>query len=429
MTKIEIDRIAPPLKRKVYVLGAEQTKFSVSKRPKNTLRDLASEAVSEVYKQSGAKAEDVDLLIVSNAVGFIVRGQGHMNALIANSLGLDSIPSVRVETACASGSVGFRLGVNAIEAGWADNVLIVGTEVMSGMDRNTTQKVISGGGDSLLESPVGATFPGLYATYAMAIFEEQKVGVKEGQQLLSYIALKNHKNASYNPKAQFNVKIEDIAKQKGIDDVWEFLNNPKTNPPIAWPLRLFDCSPISDGGAAVLLSAKDSAETFEGVKNAIELKVTAQATGYLPMGNAPKLTSLKAADIAATSAYKRIGLDINDPLKRISVAEVHDCFTSAEVLAIGDLHFFKRNETLFAAKRGDTDMGGKIPVNTSGGLKAKGHPIGVTGLSQIATLRHQLLGEMPKEVQVKDIDLALQHNVGGTGGTAVVNIFSLPEVD
>lgn len=423
----EFDRNCPKLNRGVIVLGADQTKFHVSNMRGKTLRDYAAEATNLAMEQAGCTNDDIDFVVVSNAVGFVVGGQGHANSLISSHLGLLPRPSLRLETACASGSVAIRIGAMAIEAGWANNVLVVGTEVMSGMDRNITQKVISGGGDALLEAPVGATFPGLYGIYGMALIHEQAPDISFGMDSLSYIALKNHKFASYNPKAQFNFKIEDIAKKKGIDDVWEFLHDPRKNPPIAYPLRLFDCSPISDGGAAVVLSGKDVAESFSGYKNAIELKATAQATGHLPMGMSPTFTSLPAAEIAAASAYKRLNLDPNNILSRISVAEVHDCFTSAEVMAIGDLHFFKRSETLDAARRGDTDINGKIPVNTSGGLKAKGHPISVTGLSQVVTLRHQLLNEMPKDVQVKDIDLALQHNVGGTGGTAVVNIFSLPE--
>jgi acetyl-CoA C-acetyltransferase len=316
----------------------------------------------------------------------------------------------------------------AIEAGWANNVLIVGTELMSGLDRNTTQKVISGGGDALLEAPVGATFPGLYASYATALIHDQAPNMKYGMESLAYIGLKNHRFAVLNPKAQMNYTIESLAQKKGITDVWEFLNNPKNNPPISWPLRLFDCSPVSDGGAAIILSGKDVAPSYSGYKKAIELKACAQATGYLPMGLAPSFISLQAAEDAAMAAYKRINLNPDNPCSRISVAEVHDCFTSAEVLAIGDLHFFKRNQTLDAARRGDTELHGKIPINTSGGLKAKGHPIGVTGLSQIKTIRQQLIHDMPIGSQVQDIDLALCHNVGGTGGTAVVSIFSLPEV-
>jgi acetyl-CoA C-acetyltransferase len=420
--------LCPQLKRGVYVLGAEHTKFGTTKIPSLTIRDYAAEAAAGAFEQSGVPRDEIDLVIVSNAIGFAYQGQGHANALITSHLGLAPKPSFRVETACASGAVAMRLGIQAIEAGWADRVLVVGAEVMSGMDRMITQKVISGGGDALLEAPVGATFPGLYASYAMALIHAQAPSVAYGMDSLAYIALKNHHNAAHNPKAQHNYRIEDLAAKKGIEDVWSFLHNPKTNPPIAWPLRLFDCSPTSDGGAAVILAAKDVAQSYNGAKQAIEVKASAQATGYLPMGLAPSMTSLSAAEHAAIAAYKRLGIDPSNPTARISVAEVHDCFTSAEVLAIGDLHFFSRKESLDAARRGDTAIGGKIPVNTSGGLKAKGHPIAVTGLAQVVTARKQLLHQMPEPVQVKDANLALCHNVGGTGGTACVHIFSLPEV-
>jgi acetyl-CoA C-acetyltransferase len=345
-------------------------------------------------------------------------------------LGLNPVPSIRVESACAAGSVAMRVGASAIEAGFADNVLVIGTEVMSGMDRNMTQKVLAGGADAELEMPVGATFPGLYATSGMRLIHEQvkDKGIQYGMDSLAHFALQNHRYAAYNPKAQYSVRIEDLAAKKDMD-VWDFLNNHRTNPPIAYPLRLFDCSPISDGGAAVVLSGKDVAESYNGYKKAIQMRAISQATGHLPLGISHTVSSLFAAEKAAVAAYKYLGIDPSNPLSRVKVAEVHDCFTSAEVMAIGDLHFFNRSETLDAARRGDLAIDGKIPVNTSGGLKAKGHPIGVTGVSQVVTLRHQLLGEMPKEVQTQDIDLALQHNVGGTGGTAVVSIYSLPEAN
>jgi acetyl-CoA C-acetyltransferase len=424
-----LDQLCPVLKRGVIVLGAEQTKFSSTKQREATLQDLAGSAANGAIKQAGCQYEDIDMVIVSNAVGFMVCGQGHANALLTTFVGLLPLPSVRVETACASGAVAMRLGAMAIEAGFANNVLVLGAEVMSGMDRNTTQKVISGGGDALLEAPVGATFPGLYAQYGMALIHSQAPNLFAGMDSLTHIALKNHRFASHNPKAQYSYKIEDLAMQKGVTDVKAFLANPKYNPPIALPLRLFDCSPTSDGGAAMVLSGRDTAPSFSGYAKSIELKACAQATGYLPMGLAPSFTSLPAAANAATAAYKRLSIDPANPLSRISVAEVHDCFTSAEVLAIGDLNFFKRSETLDAAKRGDTDITGKIPVNTSGGLKAKGHPIGVTGISQVVYIKKQLNKEMPTPIQVENLDYGLCHNVGGTGGTAVVSIFSLPEAN
>ncbi|MHA1734135.1 MAG: thiolase C-terminal domain-containing protein [Promethearchaeota archaeon] len=423
--KSELDRIAPPLRREPVLLGAAQTKFSGGKVRTRTLRDLAGEAAGEAMAQAGVKNEDVDLLVVSQALGAMILGQAHASPMIADYLGLGSTPSLRLETACASGSVAIHTALSAIEAGWADTALVVGTEVMTGITTSMVQKVISAGGDAEYEVPVGATFPGMYAMMGTRIIHERAGGdFRKGMEALAHIALKNHYHASFNEKAQFPVTIEDLAGKRGFDDVWEFLDS-KFNPPISWPLRLFDCSPTSDGGAACVVCAGDVAGSFEGSKKGVKILASAQATGNLPLCNAPSLTSLPAARAAARAAYKRAGLEDNPEAlkKRISVAEVHDCFTSAEVLALGDLNLFNPGEALWAAKEGRTKIGGELPVNTSGGLKAKGHPIAVTGISQVVTLREQLLGEMPDGVQVEDVDVALHHNMGGTGGTGCVHLF------
>ncbi|HMF34029.1 MAG TPA: beta-ketoacyl synthase N-terminal-like domain-containing protein [Candidatus Lokiarchaeia archaeon] len=423
--KSELDRVAPPLAREPIILGAGQTAFMGGKVRTKTLRDLAGEAAAEAMEAAGAKAEDIDLLIVPQAMGGIILNQANTSPLIAEHLGLVGIPSIRLENACASGSVGLHTALTAIEAGWADTVLVVGIEIMSGISTAMVQKVLSAGGDATYEVPVGATFPGLYAMFGTRIIHEQLGGdFKQGMEDLAYIALKNHHNAQYNKKAQFPFTIESLAQKRGVDDVWEFLNNPEFNPIISWPLRLFDCSPTTDGGAACVISAKDTAASYSGFAHGAQIIASAQSTGNMPQSLAPTLSSLPAARLAARAAYNRIGL-ADDPeaiRKRVSVVEVHDCFTSAEVLAIGDLNLFPRDETLAAAREGRTAIGGEIPVNTSGGLKAKGHPIAATGLAQIYTLFEQLNHEVAPEVQVNDIDLALAHNVGGTGGCACVNI-------
>jgi len=423
--KSELDRIAPPLKSNPVILGAAQTTFTGGKTRTKTLRDLAGEAATDAMTEAGMKTEDVDLLVVAQAAGGIALNQLHTSPLIAERLGLVGIPSLRIENACASGSVALHTALTAIEAGWADNVLVVGAEIMSGISTAMVQRMVSAGGDATYEVPVGATFPGMYAMFGTRIIHEQAKGnFKEGMDDLAHIALKDHHNAVYNKKAQFPITIEELAKKRGIDDVWTFLNDPKMNPIVSWPLRLFDCSPTTDGGAACVVSAKDSASSFSGFKHSVKIIASAQTTGDLPQCVAPTLTSLPAARLAAKAAYKRAGIE-DDPVaikKRVKVVEVHDCFTSAEVLALGDLNLFPRNETLRAARDGKTAVAGEIPVNTSGGLKAKGHPIAATGIAQLVTLIEQLLGKMSPAMQVKNIDLALAHNVGGTGGSACVNI-------
>jgi acetyl-CoA C-acetyltransferase len=294
--KSELDRIAPPLKRDPVILGAAQTPFTGGKTRTKSLRDLAGEAATEAMEEAGVKPEDIDFLVVAQAVGGIALNQAHTSPLIAERLGLVGIPSIRIENACASGSASLHTALAAIEAGWADTALVVGVEVMSGLSTAMVQKVVSAGGDATYEIPVGATFPGMYAMFGTRIIHEQAKGnFKEGMEDFAHIALKNHYNAAHNKKAQFPITIEDLAKKRGITDVWAFLNDPKTNPVISWPLRLFDCSPTTDGGAACVVSAKDIATTYSGVKHAARIVASAQTTGDMPQSVAPTLTSLPAA--------------------------------------------------------------------------------------------------------------------------------------
>jgi acetyl-CoA C-acetyltransferase len=245
---------------------------------------------------------------------------------------------------------------------------------------------------------MGATFPGLYAM--MARLHMHKYGTTQKQ--LAAVAVKNHHNGTMNPKAQFQNEIT-------IDTV---INSVM----VADPLRVFDCSPISDGASAVVIAPADIAKKYTDTP--IYVKASAQASGTISLHDRPDITTIDATVAAANWAYKMAKVTAKD----INFAEVHDCFTIAEICAIEDLGFVKKGEGGKAAESGLTAIGGKIPVNPSGGLKACGHPVGATGVKQAVEMVLQLRGEAGKR-QIDGANIGLTHNVGGSGGTAVVHIF------
>jgi acetyl-CoA C-acetyltransferase len=337
-------------------------------------------------------------------------------------VGLIPKPATRIEDACASGGVTIREGAIAIASGIYDIVLVGGVEKMTSLPTEKVTDTLAAASDVLYETPSGLTFPGLYAAMATAYMEKYKTD----REPLMKVGIKNHQNGAQNPKAQFNVTISDImkrkqkkAKEKGIEVFWrdemDFLNDPQANPIVAWPLRLFDCSPISDGAACVLLVAEGIAKRF--TDNPVYIIGSGQASDCALHGR-KDLTTIRAAKVAANQAYQMAGLSPED----IQIAEVHDCFTIAEIIATEDLGFFKPGEGAKAAIDGLTSLEGPKPINTSGGLKAKGHPIGASGVGQAVEIWHQLRGEAEKR-QILDVRRALTHNVGATGGTCVVHIY------
>ncbi len=380
--------------REVAIVGAAETKFGKSEL---SYRELAVEAARAALEDAGAELAQVEALFLgSYSPGTFVH-QEHVAPLIAAELGLSHVPSTRVENACASGATAFVSGMMAIAAGLYDVVLVVGAEKMTATPVAETTRILAEAADWENESKVGLTFPGAYALMARAYLH--KYGY--GREILDAVAIKNHANALANPYAQFHKAIttEDIAK----------------SPMVADPLTLYDCSPISDGAAAILLVAADAAGTF--AKPAVRVLGFGQASDSLALYRRPDLTTLPAARQAAQRAYRMAGVSPRE----ISLAEVHDCFTIAEIIATEDLGFFQPGEGGEAAKAGATSRDGQIPVNPSGGLKAKGHPVGATGVGQLVEATFQLRGEAG-ERQIDGAELALTHNVGGSGATCVVTI-------
>jgi acetyl-CoA C-acetyltransferase len=343
--------------------------------------------------------------------------QGHTGAMMADALGINPIPSTRVEAACASSGAAVNQGTIAIASGLYDIVLVGGVEKMRTLGTGEVTDTLAMASDVSYEAAVGFTFPGLYAAITSAHFK--RFGSNWEQ--LSDIAIKNHKNGKLNPKAQYQETILEIAnkigKRKGIEfsKPMEFLNS-ELNPMVADPLRLFDCCPISDGAAVVILASDNVAKKYTDTP--VYVAGLGQASDTMALHDRAELTSLRATKIASRKAYKMAGIKPED----ISLACVHDCFTSAEMLASEDLGFFEPGFGGKAASEGRTSLTGDYPINTDGGLKAKGHPVGATGAAMVVEIYKQIREEVG-ERQVPDPKYGLAHNVGATGGTVTVQVY------
>lgn len=412
------------LGRGVALVGAGMSQFGAFRD--KTTRDLFVEAFNDMRASvdKGLDPNDIESLFIGNYSSELFEHQGHTAPIMADWVGLTPRPATRIEDACASSGVALRQGVLAIASGAVDAVLVGGIEKMSNLPIAEVTDTLATAGDTLYEIPAGFTFPGFYAAMASAYMNEHGAT----PEALMRVAVKNHNNGALNPKAQFNSTIAEVmagkrasAEKKGrpvpewADEI-DFLGDDGANPMIAWPLRLFDCSPVTDGATALLLVAEDIAGNYTDSPIAIIGSGQASDTA---LHDRESLTSVGAARRAAVDAYDMAGVSADD----IKIAEVHDCFTIAEVIATEDLGFFEPGQGHSAATAGATARDGSKPVNTSGGLKSKGHPVGASGAGQAVEVFKQMLGRAGERQVDRDVDLALTHNVGGTGQTAVVHVY------
>jgi len=411
------------LGRGVALVGAGMSKFDVF-RDKDS-KYLFAEAFKEMFLtvDKGMDPKDIDALYLGNFTNdFFVR-QGHWGPIISDLLGITPKPATRTEGACASSALAFREGVFAIASGFYDVILVGGVEEMS---KRSTEEVTQGlaMAASPYEVKAGFTFPGVFGATATAYFA--KYGAN--REHLMNVTIKSHNNARLNPKAQFNVSIRDImnrrierAKNKGETiptwrDEKEFLRDPKANPVVAWPMYLYDCCPISDGASCVLLVGEEIAKNF--TDNPLYVVGIGQGSGK-GLHAKEDLTYFEATRYAAQEAYELSGLKPED----IQIAEVHDCFSIAEIIHLEDLGFFQPGEGYKAVEEGLTRLDGPKPINTSGGLKCKGHPVGATGTGQLVEIWKQLRGEAgERQVPIKDLRTGATHSLGGTGGTCTLTI-------
>ena len=412
------------LPRGVAAVGAGMSKFGAF--PDKNGRDLFVEAYKEMTHSvdKGLDPSAIESFYLGNFSSDLFEHQGHTAPLLADAVGLTPIPVARVENACASGATALRQGVMAIASGMYDVVLIGGAEKMTNLPTSQVTDTLATAADVPFEIAAGFTFPGFYAAISTAYMA--KYGMTPEH--LMNVAIKDHNNGALNPKAQFGVTIQDwmegriaSAKKKGKpvptwETIWDFLHDDKANPMIAWPLRLFDCSPITDGAAAILLVAEERAKEF--TDHPIHIIGSGQASDSA-LHDRADLTTLSAAKIASSQAYEMAGVTAND----VRIAEVHDCFTIAEVVASEDIGFFKPGNGFKAAEDGVTARTGSKPINTSGGLKSKGHPVGASGVAQAVEVWKQMRGEADARQVPGDVPLAMTHNVGATGSTCVVHIY------
>jgi len=365
---------------------------------KYSLRDIFVEAALRAIDDAGV--DRIDSMYVGCMTSGLFTGQEHISALLADYLGLAPIPAVRVESACASGGNALRLGYIEVASGASDIVLVGGVEKMTDVDGSQATLALAAASDFEWEAFNGVTFPGLYAMIARRHMHE--FGTKPEH--LAAVSVKNHRNGKLNPVAQFQMEIT-------IDTV---LNSVL----VADPLHILDCSPITDGAAALILCPADMAKKFNS--SPVKIKASAVATDTMALHGRKSLVTINSAVEAAKKAYKQAGIEPKD----IDVAEVHDCFTISEICLVEDLGFVDKGKGGEFSAAGNTAIDGEIPINTSGGLKAKGHPVGATGVAQAIEIYKQLRGEAGPR-QVKGAKIGLCHNMGGSGGTSAVHIMEV----
>ncbi len=378
--------------REVAIVGAGMTPFG--ELWKQSLRDMFAEAAAGALSDAGA--DSIDSLYVGCMSGGQFVGQEHLGPLMADHLGMTGVPAVHVESACASGGIALRMAYMEVASGMSDLALAVGIEKMT--DGADVTNVLATAADQELEVYHGVTFPALYAMIARA--HMQAYGTTEED--MAWVSVKSHKHGAMNDKAQF-------PREFTVDDVM-------ASAMVAEPLRLLHCSPVSDGAAAVLVCPLERAKEF--TDRPVKIVASGLATGSMALADRPDPSYLDSVQRSAERAYSAAGIGPRD----IQVAEVHDCFSIAEICCIEALGLVERGRGGPAAREGFTALGGCVPVNTSGGLKAKGHPVGATGIAQAIEIFRQLRGECGDR-QVENARVGLTQNMGGSGASSVVHIY------
>jgi acetyl-CoA C-acetyltransferase len=379
---------------KVCVLGAGSTKYG---KLNEGIIEIALKASVDAIDSAGITPKDIQAGYISNVFGVTDR-QVHMAPVIMSNLGVPEVPGLTIESACGSGSIMFREAYANVAAGFYDCILGLGVEKITHTGTIQSTTLFSYCSDFFYEGGNGASFPGLFASIARSYMAKYKASEED----LARVAVKNHENGILNPKAHVRKKIT-------IDDVLK-------SPVVASPLKLYDCCPFSDGASAIILCSEDFAKKIG--RPFIEVIGSGRGASPAAVQGRDDITTIPSTVAAATQAYKMAGITAKD----IDFAEVHDCFTIAELIDIEDLGFFKKGAGANAVREGATSRDGEIPINPSGGLKSKGHPIGATGIGQVVEVFEQLTGKAEQRT-VWDAEVALTHNFGATGASAAVHIF------
>jgi acetyl-CoA C-acetyltransferase len=381
--------------KKVCILGAGSTKYG---KLNENIIEIALNASKDAIDSAGITPKDIQAGYISNVFGASDK-QVHMAPVVMSNLGIPYVPGLTIESACGSGSVMFREAYANIAAGFYDCVLALGVEKITHVGTIQSTTLFSYCSDFFYEGGNGASFPGLFASIARSYMSTYKTNEED----LAYVAVKNHENGMLNPKAH-------VRKRISIDDVLR-------SPVVASPLKLYDCCPFSDGASAVILCSEEFAKT-KNSNSYIEVIGSGRGASPAAVQSREDITTIPSTTAAAKEAYKMAGITPKD----IDFAEVHDCFTIAEIIDIEDLGFFQKGTAAQAIRGGATRRNGEIPINPSGGLKSKGHPIGATGVGQIVEVFEQFTGSAGERT-IKDAEIALTHNFGATGASAAVHIF------
>ena len=381
--------------RPVAIAGAGKTPFGAF--PGEDVRSLSLTACRAALDDAGLGTEALEALYLGNFAAPGFTGQNHLAPLVASSLGAPGIPATRFEAACASSGSAFFHAWLAVAAGVYDCVLVCGVEKMTNQTTARVASILAGAGDLGGEVRAGATFPALFAMIARRHMHE--FGTTREQ--LARVAVKNHAHGALNPEAHLRKTIT--------------VEQALAGRMVAEPLTLYDCSLVSDGAAALVLLPLDQAR--ESARQPVRVRGIAQTSDYLALDRKRDITTFPAVEAAGQKALGMAGVTAAD----LHVAELHDCFTIAEIIALEDLGFCKKGAGGPLSASGATALGGAIPVNPSGGLKSKGHPVGATGVAQLCELALQLRGEAGQR-QVAGASLALAENLGGSGATCVVTI-------
>jgi acetyl-CoA C-acetyltransferase len=379
---------------KVCVLGAGSTKYG---KLEDSISDITIQASVDAIESAGIEPKEIKAGYISNVFG-VADKQVHLGPVIMSNLGIPERPSLSIESACGSGSVSFREAFANVYAGFYDAVLVTGVEKVTHTGTEWTTTYFAYCSDFFYEGQAGASFPGLFASMARAYLNEFKATEEDFAQ----VAVKNHENGFLNPKAHLRKKIT-------VDDVMK-------SAVVASPLKLYDCCPFSDGASSVILCS----EKFAKKHSKDYIKVIGSGRGGSPaaLQGREHMTTIPSTKIAAEAAYKMAKISPKD----VDFAEVHDCFTIAEIVDSEDLGFFKKGQGVQAIREGQTKRNGQIPINPSGGLKSKGHPIGATGVGQVVEVFDQLTGKAGERT-IKDAKIGLTHNFGATGASCAVHIF------
>ena len=380
--------------REVAIIGIGMAKWG--EIWEKSLRTIFTETALLALDDSGV--DHIDSLVVGCMSSGLFIGQEHLASLLADYLGQKPVPAARVESACASGGVALRQGFIEVASGISDIVLVGGVEKMTDVNGHEATYALGTAADQEYEGFHGITFPGLYAL--MAVAHMHRYGTTREQ--LAMVAVKNHHNGSFNPLAQYPFEVS----------VGAVLNSVL----VADPLRVLDCSPITDGAAAVVLCPVEMAKKMK--KPIIKIIGSGQATDSIALSSREDIAWLESTYQAAKRAYAMAGKKPED----INFFEVHDCFTIAEILVMEALGIVEKGKGGGAVEKGLTALTGKFPVNPSGGLKAKGHPVGATGVAQAVEVVKQLRGEAGKR-QIQNAKIGMTQNMGGTGGSTVCHIF------